>query len=574
MVSKVSRIVNKAKVILANMETSVQTQTERTFDNVTDYLEFLKPDIKLLTLDEYTYKMVYSPMQSGKSMMLICKAIEYANENMNVVLVVRDYKMDFMQIKRRILDTMSDIRVLIKNKTIKKNMRSIEILACKEVKKRDIEQGRNIIIMMANQSQYNRLDRLYKLEDLEQIAKTVILIDEIDANIKRQTSKLGLKLMSNEHWNVAQRIGVSATAAGLIFSDYQLESAQLIVLTPNEDYKGVEKLDIEEISENKEQMMNIYNAIARTEHRFESANGKAHPYIILNKTKREKEEQLKLGWELYDTYYEEMIEGKRNVNEWIHVIVNSDGVKIISDVVLYKVHKKNVTINGQVQVEYTKKLTNQEYEIDDGCYIIREDISAVLQILKVNLERTMTKRQIQKTVINIVGGQCLSRGISVVSRDYHWHLNSEYYVCGKATDCGTILQALRVCGIYKDNIPLKLWTTNNIRTHIRGYHTLQEKVMKVMKAQEDDFKVAYALDKIIVREQEMMLKRGLGRGRTGESVKVKYTTTNGQQVISLPDISYDEAQREINSMGLEFIKCGANDDEYIVRGDVTRVARK
>lgn len=424
--------------------------------------------------------------------------------------------------------------------------------------------------MMGSDSEYNKINDFYKIAEQDRIRQTIMMIDEVDINVKKERSNMGKKLLENEHWNIIQRVGVTATAAGFLLSDSLFNSSQLVMLTPSKDYKGIGKIDITKIKEDESDMLNVYDNIAWTEHKYETSTGSAHPYIILNKTGREKNQHETLAWKLYERYHDDKIGGKTNKNNWIHIIVNGNGIKVLCDTLLYKVKETEKTINGKIIKAFTKELGN-EYKEVDGCYIIKEDISSVLQIIKINLELGIknTKKNIQNTVINIVGGMCFSRGISVVSRDYQWHINSEYYIPGKTTDCGSILQALRVCGVFADSIPLKLYTTENVQSHIEGYNSLQNKIMECLNANVG-CSITDALDMIIVSEEELRLKRGLGRGKDGKDVKIKYTVVKDSKIWLAGGLKENQeileelkATQILNEKGM-----------YQTKGKVTKISRK
>lgn len=128
-----------AAVILTSQECSTQSQTSETeFQTIKDYLVRIRPEISMLNLDEYKYKMIYSGMQSGKTSMIICKAIEQALSGYNVIIVVRNYCMDLMQIKRRLNDTLSIIEMKLKNGDIKSGLCEVEVVTTQDVRMLDL----------------------------------------------------------------------------------------------------------------------------------------------------------------------------------------------------------------------------------------------------------------------------------------------------------------------------------------------------------------------------------------------------------------------------------------------------
>jgi hypothetical protein len=257
------------------------------YESVVDYLKTKRPEINVLDVDEYEYKMVYSPMQSGKTSMLVCKGIQQAMAGYNVIIVVRDFTMDRVQVERRLENEVTTIKTMLKNKNIKNGSVSFNVLQVQNVRESDLIKGStqgNIIVMMGNRSQYDKLDELMNSVETIDKRQTILMIDEVDVNVKSEKTYLGLNFINNTNWGVVQRIGVTATAMGFILSDYQMSSSQLIMLNQNKHYKGIgnHNMSITEVDQTKDDMLSVYNTISTTKHNFTTNNGLAHPYIILN----------------------------------------------------------------------------------------------------------------------------------------------------------------------------------------------------------------------------------------------------------------------------------------------------
>ena len=107
--SSIKRILNNSVVIMTGAESNVGTQTGEEIKDVDSYLLNKRPEIALLTLDDFKYKMVYAPIQSGKTSMLICKALELSMKGYVVTIVVRDYRMDLIQLQRRLEEVRDEL---------------------------------------------------------------------------------------------------------------------------------------------------------------------------------------------------------------------------------------------------------------------------------------------------------------------------------------------------------------------------------------------------------------------------------------------------------------------------------
>lgn len=561
-INKSVRVLKSAQVIFREQEATSSVQTDDdSFNSVNDYLYAIRPEIDLLDENEYNYKIVYAPMQSGKTSMLICKSIQVAMSGLNVIIVVRNFKMDVIQLKTRLNDIIIDIKKKLKNGSIKKGICDIDVVMVKEdLRPADLVDNGNagkIILMLGNTIQYNKLNRMYENID-EDKRCSWLMIDEIDINIKSTTTNLGNKLLTNDNWNIVQRIGVTATSMGMVFSNNTLKATQLIVLNPSKQYKGIcrDGFTIFESGLN-ESVWKVYDEINTSLYSYETKSGKGHPYIFLNKSSTLKTDHFDTAVECYDRYYDD------TDKDWFHITVNDSGVFVICDTVLFKVNRDWKT--GQYD-----KLLDKKYIIKNGRYEFTEDLSSVLQIIKLNIESRKTKKEIQNTVINIVGGMCFSRGISIVSRDYEWHINGEYYKCSNVTDCGSILQSLRICGVFHDDIPLQLWTTPDIKKHILAYHSLQTRIIGLMK--DTNKNVRESLEKLMVLDEELGIKRQLGRGEDGKNVKVKYVKMSGTQecYVSEDGMEADNEMQKLSNDGCpeyEHINGGI----YYVNADTTQV---
>lgn len=562
----------------------------KVYENVIDYLKSDRPEMSDLDFDEYELKMVVAPMQSGKTSMIMSKAIEHAMNGLNVVIVVRNFEADMVQLERRLGDFILKLNALVTNKKIKgkkvrAKIRNVNSVAQDELIKDEdngLIQG-TIILMMGSVKQYekmdNKIERIIHNEEGEELRQMVMLIDEVDIQVKSNGSKLGKKLFRNAHWNVIQRVGVTATALGSLLSDNKMNGQQIIMLDPPSTYKGVDNISMSHALLGKtngngnalsNEIVNVYDNIAWTDHKYEDANGRSHPVIVLNKTATLNNDQYEIAEFCYDRYNQERVGGKKNVNDWFHLVSNGKGVRVYCDTNLRK-------LDTDSKGRFIKQ--DEEYIGEESYYDFDEDISTVLQIIKTNLRNNWTKRDIQKTVINIIGGMCFSRGISVVSRDYKWHITGEIYLPGDQTSVGNIMQGLRVCGVFNDNIGLKLWTTEDVALHIKAYGVLQKDLIGKMK-DENSMSVKEALDVMVAFEDKtkeksnkFKIKRIIGKGSDGKDVKLKYTQVKMSTI--LIDGKPDEQLMKKKMLAKNGITCDDNGmGKIAIKGNVTKISRK
>lgn len=83
--------------------------------------------------------------------------------------------------------------------------------------------------------------------------------------------------------------------------------------------------------------------------------------------------------------------------------------------------------------------------------------------------------------IVIFSGDLAGRGISFVSSDYKWHLTEQRLLISNSCDEPESMQKIRLQGIYDDDIPLTLYTTNAIYTDLKRAFTRQEEILLRLK---------------------------------------------------------------------------------------------
>jgi hypothetical protein len=78
--------------------------------------------------------------------------------------------------------------------------------------------------------------------------------------------------------------------------------------------------------------------------------------------------------------------------------------------------------------------------------------------------------------IVIIGGQMVSRGLNIVSTDYQWHLTHQIYKTSAQSTCAEDIQGCRIFGVYRDNIPTRLYCLQKDINNITQAQHLQERI--------------------------------------------------------------------------------------------------
>jgi hypothetical protein len=131
-------------------------------------------------------------------------------------------------------------------------------------------------------------------------------------------------------------------------------------------------------------------------------------------------------------------------------------------------------------------------------------INEILQILKEDTQ--------SHTHISIISGNMTSRGISVVSSDYKWHLTDQYFNPSDFAHGETIIQSLRLLGCYNDNISITLWCTRQIWLDIKEQYSILSKCIDRCKTNDGEKAYKKIQKIVIVKPRRKLTRPGIMRG--------------------------------------------------------------
>lgn len=167
------------------------------------------------------------------------------------------------------------------------------------------------------------------------------------------------------------------------------------------------------------------------------------------------------------------------------------------------------------------------------------NVSSFLQYLKQNggVE--------EHSHIIIMSGYMAGRGISFVSEDYGWHLTDEYLVLSKTSDEPELIQKVRLQGIYRDDIPLTLYTTDDVQKDLLKTSYRIEELSQACKDNTDESK---KLLTSIPINREKFTKRDMAKNITAKMNKVKQSIGWSLEIYNGEELMPDEF---LESHGLE-----------------------
>lgn len=276
----------------------------------------------------------------------------------------------------------------------------------------------------------------YQLEKIK-FTDYVLLIDEFDFNEKNNTTKY-YESYKKIYKTADKVIGVTGTVFPSLFRQ-NLESSQIVVLKPPETYKGIQQINfIPKMVKNLNDIKEILTGIP--ESTFVDCNGDFHPNILLLKETQVKAFQISIS-------------NKLILDKWKFFVYNGDGVVYV-----------------------------------DSKHTVKESINETLQTLK---------NQGNTDNICIISGKLADRGLSFVSTDYIWHLTHMILLSGNNTPGTSLCQSIRLCGVYKDQIPLTCYSKSDTINEIYSYNSMQYDILKSIKQSSNSTDIIDIIKKII-----------------------------------------------------------------------------
>lgn len=367
-------------------------------------------------------------VQSGKTNFIICASILCLLSGYSVAIILRDYKVDQEQIHVRILEFMKKINS------------SFSVTKSGKINK---SSQPSIYLALGNANSINKVYEHMK----ENTDKYILMIDEVDY-VDSSTNTLKNSKINIIKENAHCIFGISATIMDPIGKTL-VTPKDLILLTPQENYKGIPDIFMINVPDECKFTSKIDSDLFETDcdlYNFIKDFDKSHSFTNL---------------------------------EWTHPNI----------CLIRNCTAKRPYIN--VQERISKEFPDLTTIVYNGNGIIckkgdnniksKGTISDMLQTLKDNDGLVNHKR------IIIFAGNLAGRSISFVSRDYKWHLTHQRLLVSDTCDEAELIQLIRLLGVYNDNIPLYLYTTEKTWKDLCSAHYRQEEIINRLKLVSDTF---------------------------------------------------------------------------------------
>jgi hypothetical protein len=393
-----------------------------------------------------------------------------------------------------------------------------------------------IVITLCNASQVQRI--VNTLDEYRATDWTFhIFADEADELCYYKKNTAIRTVFEDLRQKCTRIYGITATGYEQLLCEPELLRDSVIVLTPKDGYKGPLQLsykilphnavsygpkdDMEKILEKDPNLSFYFDELVACKIFNISHTNTSHPVMTLLKTTRyTAQHELVMGY--LRTKYP---------NKFTVLIFNGEGVRL---------HHHSL-------IGRTVKINNHIFSEDQsmrGTHLLGNvTIQSTLQYLKNNGGAERFPR------IVIISGDLADRGINFVSKDFIWHLTHAYILASnkKWNSVPYLVQALRLCGIYNDDIPLNVYTTQRIKeTILNGYHFQKDKLFQLqIKMITDDvlrkrYLQNFAQDKRVVMDllaEIPTCKKKIGKAKFSENPYVLNLVDCDDGGITLEDLT-------------------------------------
>ena len=389
------------------------------------------------------YMTIKGHIQSGKTKFMICTSSLFLLLGYSVVIILRNNKADQEQIHERLVLFEKEMNQAISDSDSTRAFRVCRTSSQAVM----VEQNKpRIYLTLGNGS--STMKMLKGLDDKHD-SKIALFIDEVDfVDSGDGTHKSEVIPLLKQHSHCI--FGVSATIMDPLGKE-NVFPEDVILLSVSPYYKGIPSIEVVEIDqpdvsavytgkttdnlfETDEGLLDFVKMFSKQKP-FTFANGVVHPHICLVNICRTKDPTVAAQTKL-----------ARKFPNLMTIVYNGDGIT------------------------YAYKNETLEY---------KGSISSFLQMLKDTFASPPN--------ILIFSGDLAGRGISFTSSDFKWHLTSMRLLVANQCDEPELIQRVRLCGVYHDDVKLTLYSTSAILCDIKkAYFRQEEIVCNLKKLREDD----------------------------------------------------------------------------------------
>lgn len=388
-------------------------------------------------------------IQSGKTLMMILTTLGYLMCDRDVVIITRNKLGDKKQFIKRF------------NQVVDR-LREVKAYSNKNFTIGSIHNPPNHSCVFVEIYMRNNIQKLYECISQRELDTAVVYIDEADLRGSYRHS------LFNEAGKI---IYVSATVQDIVTSNWNIKTHSIVPLVSSEVYKGVDKLQfyICDLTVNDEFFYTLCDIAIDRDYEQVCPD---HPKIVLINMYTKLSEQI----ELFDKF-------KHNNFCQYSLPVELENVCVM-----------NYTGSGIKMYHATIKRHPKMNSIEEAFRYLYENGGKV----------TFPN-------IVIIAGCMADRGINFScrfeDRKSGWHITHQMMYKSSTSSCATVLQACRILGNYEDEMPLKLYTTEEIKNKIEQSYKLSESIIhELVDSKEQESYTNQVCKKITLNRNEVPTK--------------------------------------------------------------------
>lgn len=369
-----------------------------------------------------TFKLLVGQCQSGKTSLILqlCYGLETP-----VIVILRGRKADEVQFSQRFKQN---------NQKVKLPYYNVSDLTEKKLNK---VFGRGVFVAIGTEAQIRKLCSIKQ--------EFSLIVDEADWVQYGEPDSMFRRLIKELASRAVQKFALTATTFNVILTDCELKPENILVIKPPDNYRGITDITLHSVDDTKDIETNndkpLYNILSNI-----SAQPFTERTFFLVKNDRLIAKQYQLSRLILTR------------TDWTDIII----------------------FNGQGLYIHTADMIKMK-KIVGHCEVTEVD-GVVYLLVKKNISFAMTCCQkYDSKYVAIISDTLADRSISFVTEDYKEHLTYQYYIPAKTTTITSLIQSVRLCGIFNDKRQLNLYTTEQACQELKKGFMLQQEIIETIR---------------------------------------------------------------------------------------------
>jgi hypothetical protein len=407
-------------------------------------------------------------VQGGKTKMMILTIVLYLITGYDVILVTRNKNVDVDQF-------INAFSSFVNRLEQEKGFTHQNLCIISKFKNtREIPLHKCLFVTKFLKREYNKVKNIIRSRDPE---KTIMYIDEADSRDPEELKDQSFFQLMNI---VKLNIFVSATVQDIIVANWKIKKNKIVYLSQRPNYKGINyvefKTDIDFSTGNERDILKDIFAHINQDNDYKWAQDER---VVKPKT-------------ILITWHRE----NAKINRFVDYLLdtNVSGIDNLCIIKFMGETNDGVTLwhNSFSQIGYGDLQVKSRF----GNRVI---LKKNMNIKKTLLWMAMNGGIERFPNIVIIAGDMANRGVNFAcypsrpenwndevegdwnssnqNLDKQWHITHQILHKSDTTSCANVVQALRICGIHNDDIPLKVYCSSEDRDKIWKSYKLSDEII-------------------------------------------------------------------------------------------------